>query len=400
MNDASQEADSPQTAPLVAYSRVIVCVAMFFSILVSSHLWLSENRLYAPFPLLFPETLWLPPPFDKIMYCLLLGLTFWLPFSKRPYNATLWLLGVALVLIVFDMTRLQPWFYLDLLMLSVLAIGNRSKKDAAGSINALRIVIIATYFWAALQKVNSSFFTETVPWFFRSVFPQMPEPITITFASIIIGLEFIQAILLIFRPTRKAGFIMVLLSHFMVLSCVGPSGLNWNKVIWPWNVQMVILVLLLFVRSSADVKSSDILIPRMMPQLIALLVAGIFPLLNFFKMWDYYLSAALYSGNVPQCELTFDMPQDRALPAKLVHQCEIDKTSTPRRAKINMRDLAMVDLNVPPYPERRVLVPVVTRLIKQLNLPNCKVQMLYRARFFEKPFITIEDVPVFDNTTH
>ncbi len=365
---------------------------MFFSVLVSNHLWLSEGRLYAPIPLIFPDTLWLPPPFDKIMYCVLLGLTFWLPFSKRPYQATLWLLAASGILILFDMTRLQPWFYLDLLMLAVLAIGNRSENDAAGSVNAIRVTIIATYFWAAIQKINSSFFTETVPWFFRSVFPQMPEPITITFACIIIGLELVQAILLIFRPTRKAGIIMVLLSHFMVLSCVGPSGLNWNKVIWPWNVQMVILVFLLFGKNSATVKWSDILIPKAMPQLIALLVAGIFPFLNFFKMWDYYLSAALYSGNVPQCELTFDMPQDRPLPAKLVHQCEIDKDTTPRRAKLNMRDLAMVDLNVPPYPERRVLVPVVTRLIRQLNLSNCKVQMQYRARFFEKPFITTEDV--------
>lgn len=376
--------------PKVAYARAIVTIAMFSSILFSSHLWLSADRIYQPIPLL-GDGFFMPQPLDKILYCGLLGLLAWLPFSRRQYGTSICLISLCWFLILFDTSRLQPWVYLNLLLFAALATGSRSEQDAKVSLDATRFVILATYFWAAAQKINSSFFTETVPWVFRAVFPGMPVEIAIFFGCIIIALEMVQAFLLLFPPTRKIGIIVCVLSHFMVLSCLGPSGLNWNKVIWPWNVEMVALVVLLF-RKSPETRVLDILAPKTVTQLTVFLVAGVFPLLNFFGMWDSYLSAALYSGNVTQCEITFDLPTDRALPAKLIHYLEIDRSKTPARVKLNLRDVSMPDLNVPAYPEPRILVRAARNLVKELDLKNCRAQLIYRARFFETPMIRPVDV--------
>jgi hypothetical protein len=82
------------------------------------------------------------------------------------------------------------------------------------------------------------------------------------------------------------------------------------------------------------------------------------PLFDFFGWWDPYLSAALYSGNTLNGRLYVDVKVRNALPpaARENHTYWTDK-EMPLPAPVYSVDLAnwaMEELNVPPYPARRV----------------------------------------------
>jgi len=107
------------------------------------------------------------------------------------------------------------------------------------------------------------------------------------------------------------------------------------------------------------------------------------PLLSFVGLWDSYLSAALYSGNIDQAEIyTSDsgrasLPDD--LKAFLVH------TSNDTNV-LNIQRWAIEDLNVTPYPEVRVYKKIARDLCHHLRNPVDLVLIVREQRqFFSKP---------------
>ncbi len=82
--------------------------------------------------------------------------------------------------------------------------------------------------------------------------------------------------------------------HACILLAIGPLGHNANTVVWPWNIAMILFLLLLF--RHGDPSASEILWGSTRFHRMALALLGLAPALSFFNVWDSYLSAALYSA--------------------------------------------------------------------------------------------------------
>jgi hypothetical protein len=131
-------------------------------------------------------------------------------------------------------------------------------------------------------------------------------------------------------------------------------------VVWPWNVAMIALNVMLFV-NTRKVTAWQIVWPRrFLFARVTLLLFGIMPLLSFFGWWDAYLSAALYSGNTMDATIEVSNSIAEELPAEVRDNYMVGN-------ELDLFGWSMDELNVPPYPARRVHRGIVRRLGTSLD---------------------------------
>jgi hypothetical protein len=96
----------------------------------------------------------------------------------------------------------------------------------------------------------------------------------------------------------------------------GPLGLNWNSVVWPWNVVMIALILILF--WNTDVTFADIVWRnKFVYQKVVLVLLGVLPALSFIGRWPSDLSLALYTDNLTEANVLISEPVKRELPVSV-----------------------------------------------------------------------------------
>jgi hypothetical protein len=156
---------------------------------------------------------------------------------------------------------------------------------------------------------------------------------------------------LLTKKYRTHAIVLALLMLGFVLFTLGPLGHNWNSVVWPWNVAMVLFVLILFWRAE-KFSICDVLWVRSYPfQKIVLILFVIMPIFSFFNVWDSYLSSTLYSGNTNNAQIFVSDSVKQKLPN------EIQRHTTRTGENLHALDFfhwSFDELNVPPYPETRV----------------------------------------------
>jgi len=200
------------------------------------------------------------------------------------------------------------------------------------------------------------------------------------------GAPFIQvafALGLLTRRFRRISLAAAVAMHAFILAMFGPLGLDWNHIIWPWTAAMAVLDVLLFT-GSEDFSWSDIVWSgRHLYHAVVLVVFIGLPLLSFANLWDSYLSAALYSGNISDADIYANDRGRDSLPADikayLVHTS--DDTNV-----LNVQRWAIEDLNVTPYPETRVYKTIAKDMCHHLGNPADLVLIVRERRLlFSQP---------------
>lgn len=340
--------------PLV---RVTLLAAAAAGLVLSRNLWLTA-RAYPTVPVWdgFPDV---PPDLSRVvlialLVLLILGAVFW--EARWPVLA---FVALAAGWCLWDQTRWQPWVYQYLALLAAVGTARRGDPDsAARALNVCRLVVAATYFWSGIQKLNVSFATDMFPWVMAPLLhllPELPAGWAEALAWGAAGVECGLGVGLLVPRLRVAAVPGVVGMHAALLFCLGPTGHDWNSVVWPWNAALAVLVVLLFA-DTRGVSAWNILWPRgSWLGRVVLVLFGVMPALSFVGRWDSYLSACLYSGNTPRARVTLGDAAESALPAgvreKYVSGGEVD-----------LQAWAMGELNVPPYPARRVFRGLARRL--------------------------------------
>ena len=332
----------------VCYTRIVVVLGFAAGFLMSHRLWIT-SRAYPMIPILhgLPAIKY---PLDYVCAGVLYLLLWLIALGSKPRAYTFGFAGLLIFLALYDQMRWQPWVYLYLFTLLALSCFSGNKEDIAGqedSLNICRLIVVATYFYSGLQKMNRHFAAVGV---ITMLGPHAAHvPLQHVWPWIMAGIEMTIPLALLTRRRRNLGVIAAVGMHFSILFCVAVI-LHWNSVIWPWNVTMMALVPLLF--WNTDFSFTAVLWRNPMPlQKVVLVLFGVLPFLSFFGLWDSYLSASLYSGNVPEARVVFLAKVRDQLPS------ETRKYATPVPGggyMLDVGDWAMHELNVPPYPAMRV----------------------------------------------
>ena len=329
----------------ILYTKTVVVLGFAAGFSLSPKLWVS-TRFYPLIPV-FHGLPRIPYPLDYLLFGLLFLLLALAGMSLKPRAAMIGFTALLLILACCDQTRWQPWAYLYLFMLLSLACFSWNADDFAGTANSLnicRLIVVATYFYSGLQKMNTRFAA--------GVFSLLGREASHHFLFTMLGyalaaIETLIAIGLVTRKYRKIAVIAGVCMHlFILFSCI--FIYRWNSVVWPWNIAMIVLLVLLFWRSD----TTPIAILWRNPirlQKVVLVLFGILPSLSFFGLWDSYLSASLYSANVPVGNILIGEAVKAELPAAIQRRV----TTIPDGDVLRIQDWSLAELNVPPYPAMR-----------------------------------------------
>ncbi len=341
----------------VIYAKTVVVSGFAAGFLMSRHLWMS-GRFYPLIPVL-PRLPHIPFPLDAILFAALLLLLVLICAASKPRTYIVSFAALLLFLALFDQTRWQPWAYFYLFMLLALACYSWKPDDISGQENALnicRLIVVATYFYSGLQKMNPRFVVGTA-----ALFGALSSrwPVFHALGWIMAGAETMIAIGLLTRKFRNVAVICGLLMHLDILyACI--FLYHWNSVIWPWNIAMMALLFILFWKTDFSFRQVIWENPFRL-QKVALLVFGVLPFLSFFGLWDSYLSSSLYSANVPLAYIWMGKTVKTQLPLQIQRYVKMQPGGNDL---LKIQDWALGELNVPPYPAARAYRAVGAELCR------------------------------------
>jgi hypothetical protein len=334
--------------------KTTLVLAFEAGLLMSSHLWIGP-RSYPKAPLsdVLPE---IEGVLADIMFAALLIVATMILVAPKPR----WFIAAFLTLIVVfclvDQARWQPWIFLYSILLGLLALFSWDRADIGGlghTLNVARLIVACTYIFSGLQKVNLNFMENDFPWMVQPIIDLFPSTTTLL-RGFGIAVPFVQVgfgVGLLTKRFRSASLVVAIAMHGFILAMFGPLGLDWNSIVWPWTAAMAVFDIILFADTAEDATASILWVRWRPAHVVVLVVFVVLPCLSFFNLWDSYLSAALYSGNLTEAEIYLTDAGSASLPAS-IRQRSV-RTSADTNV-INLQRWAIEDLNVTPYPETRV----------------------------------------------
>jgi len=329
--------------------RATVAGGLIAAFWLSKPLWLS-SRIY-PFTPVW--TFWhpMPPPWDRVVFAAMLLSLVAIAVTPRATHAIWAFVLLAATLALADQSRWQPWFYQYVFMLLALACG---RGDRSGAMDTCRLIVVSTYFWSGVQKINGSFLKDTFQTMVAPLAGAHPvlHPFLFALGAGAPAIEIAIALGLLARRTRNGAVLLAMAMHLFVLLAIGPLGANINSVVWPWNVAMICLVPTLFWNTANSAR--DVLwTPRFAFQRIVLVLFTMAPLLSLCNLWDAYLSAALYSSNKNSATIRISDALADRLPEDVQEHVTVG-TGPGKEDELDVDEWSFADLHVPPYPEIRV----------------------------------------------
>jgi hypothetical protein len=342
----------------ISQAIAIISAAFIAGLLLSWRLWFDAARLYPTAPLFGSG---LPPLVTSLLAgVLLLALAAaMVGFHRTP---AIWLAaGSTAILVLGDQSRLQPWVYEYCILLILLA----SAKRTASPLQTCRFVIAALYFWSAVQKINLVFIRRIWPDFCDAALRAAPESIRTLFTHAGVAVpvvELVIAIGLLMPRFSKAAACLAVAMHAGILTLLILA--HENTVVWPWNIAMALLDIVLFVRTAEE--RSPLRNGGFRLHGLALVLCGVIPLLSFWDYWDAYLSAALYSGDTIQAVVAVVPHAVQRFPQRVLR-------STWQRTRpvyIDLNRWSYDELNVPAYPSERVMKAIGGEVCRAYVLPD------------------------------
>lgn len=362
--------------------KTAIVAAFCIGLALSAPLWIGP-RSYptAPVSSLLSFSI---VPVDTVLFAALFGLAAAILIAARPGKLIFAFLGVIAVFGLFDQTRWQPWVFQYSVLLAGLGLFSWNRDDTAGAeraLNVARLIIAATYVFSGLQKLNPNFIGHDFPWLLEPITNALPsarEPLH----AMGLAAPFIQVAFgvgLLTRRFRRISLVLALAMHALILAMFGPFGHDWNSVIWPWTAAMGVFDVLLF-GGATNFSPGDVFRTgrRAFYAGVLVLFAGL-PWLSFVNLWDSYLSAALYSGNLTEATLYASDAGKASLPDALA--ARFVRTS-PDTHVLKIQRWAIEDLNVTPYPETRVYRQIARAVCEQSRRPAQFVLLVSEQRLF------------------
>ena len=365
--------------------KITVAVGMLLSICCCTNLWAGQR--WFPVAPVFNK-LYLQPPYDYVFLVLEIILLLALTISSKPRLIIFFILALNLTLILFDQNRLQPWFYLYNCILFVLFFYNW-RIDNINNYHSffiiLQLCISAVYVYSGLQKINPNFVNDAYKWFIHPLSAFFSERQMLTILKTGYAVPYIEIFLglgLLIKPLRFISVPVVIIMHISILFLMSPFGNNYNMVVWPWNLIMVVFVLLLFSGTTTDRFFS---ITHLFKIPVFYVVMGLFwilPTVNLRNHWETYLSFSLYSGNTHNAKILLSVNAYERLPYYIRHFVYYEGGEY----ALNPKLWCINELKTPLYPEKRIFERTADYVRVLTNCTDKDVKLVYieKLKMFEE----------------
>ena len=312
---------APRDRSVTAFLRPVATLAALAGMVCSPRLWLSSDRLFPPTPV------WhgLPQPPFPLDYLLLIATVVSLIGAAAASRPRRWIqafLALLGVLLIFDQTRWQPWMILYAVLLAAFLYATRKETASPDGptqvLDLCRLYLICMYFFAGLQKFHYSFAVLVASMLspllqrFQISIEWLTAGNTVPMALSMATAECASGVLLAFQKTRRWAVYFLVSMHVMLVLWLSPLGVDLNAVVWPWNIAMVVLLLLLF--RQKDEWSLGLLFRRHLSTRVCAVIFAIFPLLALTGVWDTPLAFSLYTGGSKEGLIQIDQERIADLP--------------------------------------------------------------------------------------
>jgi uncharacterized membrane protein YphA (DoxX/SURF4 family) len=379
---------------LTALVVVLGCLA---SMAISYRAWVSVGSFGRWFPLV-PFLRELPPlsaPWDVahvgLVVMVLIACAVWSENRGLKFLA----MAATASLVMFDQTRFQPWLYQYMMMLGVLACTRAEyAPDERFALGSLRLIVASIYIFSGLHKINYGFVYESAPWLLKPLRSLLPESIPINWMCWLMpGAEIALGLLLAWPGARKPGVILAIAMHLSILLLLGPFGLDYNEVVWPWNLAMMVIVFVLFwpgrapsaparsTRGKARRQAKGAVVAPQEPsgaastaRMLAIVLASVVPVGGLLGWIDVYLSWGMYPGPPPAAAVRMNDETIARLPDGLRRHV-VTRAKTEKG--IIIYDWSLDELRVA-YPEERVYLRVAKELGRYSNRPEDMIYIVVR----------------------
>jgi hypothetical protein len=348
----------------MTWLRAVLALGCLAGMLFSAPLW-TNSRAFLLLPVAgFPQ---LAAPWDAALFALALASLAAAACSCRA--GIVLFLASAACLSLADQNRWQPWFYLDAVLLGTTLLPERS------AFAACRVTLALVYFWAGAHKCNAAFFTEVAPFLaqpFASWLPANLLPAAQKLIAATPAVEVFIALALWIPSLRRPAIALTVAIHLVALLILGPWGHRFNPVVWPWNLSMPLLVIILpstWSQAGGHTPHCD-----WKAGALAAVVGLVLPILGFFGWCDAYLSFRLYSGNTARVSYLISPGLKEKLPASVQQHLhppgQASATGWNGPWELDFRTWTESTLRAPALPESRLYLAVGRELARQATRPD------------------------------
>jgi hypothetical protein len=141
--------------------------------------------------------------------------------------------------------------------------------------------------------------------------------------------------------------------HVFILLMFGPTGLNINIVLWPWNLLMPFLLLILFYPKPVN----HAVLKQKQPLLwLTVFCWWVLPWLNLSGYLDDFFSGKLYSGKTQYLFICTSNPRTKKI---FANYFAASSTSSVCDSSISVFKWGIQEMKVPPNPEIRVFKQII-----------------------------------------
>lgn len=237
--------------------------------------------------------------------------------TEKPIWFWAGLLGLG-ILILLDINRFQSWLHFYLIIWLFYAISLRS-LSSDNRLATLQLSFIAVYFWSGVHKLHPHFYENTYQWMMS--IHAVTKPISQNqVLSVFPGLvEAILGLLLWPLKTRKYATWGLIFMHLFILSALVADG--WNVVVWPWNVFMIISLVLLFIKTPNQQTIKFNKLDKLFKP-IYLIVCVFLPFLFFFNSNLANMAFSMYCGRTVEGRLIVPAQSLHCFDASLKNEFE------------------------------------------------------------------------------
>lgn len=349
----------------------IIMLSFFAQMLLSLNLWFPNMRSYPTIPLwsLFDFELGsLSTSILSTSFLACLLASSFKESSWQKYSLTA-ALSCLIILLLEDINRFQAWVYIFAAFLSILT-WNLWTQQAHKTKTNLQFMMAMIYIWTGAQKLNIQFVTDVYPWLIK-IFEPTQWLAAYPFLGYGIGLfEILLGLLLLYPKGQKTGLFLGLCLHSIILILLIKD--EWNSVVYPWNIAMILLLFLLF-------RPSPSLIQKKYLNPIVVFFFGCLPFFDFFHLIPHCLAFGMYSGTSMECDLIInDNGRAACVPPKLQDHLLF---KSDRQSILSLDDWGMQDLNIPPFASDRVYRAVAKEFCKCSTKYGGFIEFYYPKRW-------------------